>query len=178
MAGTRLEEARLDLMELRALTGATYDVVSDLRRRRLISAEPPPESVSFGDACCVLAWMKFSTAGIGDEHADRLADRATCVSISRLPMMAFASEAVRARYDFQWPLVGTTSPEHVPERYIIVSGTHVCRVGTLAAYEEHRRNTPERDASIVVFDTKVAVESLIDAMGRPPYRMTTGAASA
>ncbi|MBB3951501.1 hypothetical protein [Aureimonas jatrophae] len=170
MVSIRIEDASLSEEELGDITGATLAMVDDLRRRRLISSGMPGDPVSFKDACFVLAWCRFTEMGVGDEPQDEFTTRSACASLSMMPLLAFASEAARARYDMSGPMVRTTHPDHVPGRYVIVSGDRLVRVDALAAFEEARRDWSDRDASVLVFDAKVAAEHLLDCMGRPPQR--------
>jgi len=128
-------------------------------------------SVKFTELCLLFAFARFVDGGIRVGAANEFSGPEMCARLALMPMLSFAGEVARARYDVRGRWVGTTHPDHVPERYIVHSGDAVCRVGSLAAYESARRESSDRAPTIFVFDAKVAAEHLVDAIRRAPYEV-------
>lgn len=128
--------------------------------------------VSFTDLCLLYAFGRFVAGGVHISSSGELSGPDMAARLALPPMLAFAGELGTARYGLPGPWIRTTHPNHVPERYVIHSADAVCRVGTLSAYETVRREQAKPGATIFIFDTKVAGEHLVDAIGGPPYQVT------
>lgn len=164
----RLVEAEVDIDRAAEIVRISVEEIEKLINEGVIRCEAGSRSpLKFSEVCTLLAVTSFRRAN----HSSNTATADDAAAISRLSMMAFASHLAEARYGTQGPLVRTTHPSHVPERYVIMSESNVCRVGTLEHYERIRSEAAdEQHASIFVFDTKAAAEYMINAMRMCPFR--------
>jgi len=163
----RLVEAEVDLDRAAKIVGTSPDAVRELIGEGIVRCESGTRSpLKFSEVCNLLAVTTFRRVNNSADNSS--ADDAA--AISRLPMLAFASHLAEARYNVRGPLVRTTHPSHVPERYVILIGRDVLRVGTLEQFERVRADEVNQTPSFHVFDTKAAVECVINAMETCPFR--------
>ena len=172
MTVIRNEEAKIGLVDALRIADLSAHALLQAQEARLINPFPGiGASVRFTDLCLLYAFGRFVAAGIHFGASNELSGPETCAQIALLPMLSFAGELARARYDVRGPWVMTTHPDHVPERFVVHSGDAVCRVGSIAAYENVRRETSDQAPTIFIFDAKVAAEHLVDKIGSSPYEV-------
>lgn len=163
----KLVEAEVNIERVAEITRTSVEEIKRLVETGFVRSETGSKSpIRFSDICSIFAISAFRRAG----HPDYIAVADDAASLCRLPMMAFASHLAAARYGVEGSVAKTTHSSHVPERYVIMSGADVCRVGTMEAYERTRFEDIKSYASIFVFDTKVAAEYIIDAINTCPFR--------
>lgn len=178
MTVIRNVQAEVELEEaLRVVEIGSYALLQAQQSELLNPFPSSGDTLKFSDLCLLYVFARFVEAGIHVEPGEEFSGPEMCARLALGPMLSFAGEVARARYDVRGHWVGTTHPDHVPERYIIHSGNAVCRVGSLAAYESRRRESSDRAPTMFVFDAKVAAEHLVDAIRRAPYEVVIGDAA-
>ncbi|KAA9387736.1 hypothetical protein [Neorhizobium galegae] len=164
----KLVEAEVSVDRAAEIVGVPVGLIESLVAERGIRCSTG-SALNFSDLCDAFATTSFRRAYSGRDVS--IPD--TAAAMCRMPMLAFASLVAEVRYGFTGSVVRTTHPEHVPERFVVMSGDDVCRVGTLEHYERSRSEVGPSAAAVFAFDTKVAAEKLVTDIKAAPFRWET-----